>query len=147
MTAGGTLDKDAQSAAVGIGVRYSLRPSSAIIWNPVLGAQFLYLPPGGNREAHVAAAILEVGLRVQQPVKGFYVDVRGGGYAGFRTAEPADGDDGTTFQGGLTGSIGSGYRINDFEIGASVRGLKALTPTSRDHVMVLGVGAYRFKGL
>jgi hypothetical protein len=82
---GFSLDADARSAALGIGLRYSLRQSRAIIWNPILGARVLCLPPGGDREAHIAGVILEAGLRIQQPVGGFYFDVRAGAFAGYRT--------------------------------------------------------------
>jgi len=140
---GGTLDANARSAAVGIGLRYSLRPSRAIIWNPILGAHVLYLPPGGDREAHVAAAILEAGLRIQQPVEGFYFDVRAGAFAGFRTREPGEDED-VYLQGGVTGSLGAGYRIGDFELGVSVRDLLGLSAPGRNDVMIFGVGAYRF---
>ncbi len=134
---GGSLLEGQRSAAIGLGARFSLRSDRVIIWNPLIGAHLLYLPATGDRTTHLAAAIGEVGLRVQQPVRGVYLDVRGGGYVGLELPTP-----GTKVEGGFTGAVGLGYRWERVELGAEARGMLGIN--SPDRVMIMGVGSISF---
>lgn len=128
---GASLGEGEQSAAIALGARYSLRSDRLIILNPIIGAHLLYLPPGGDRTTHIAGAIGEVGLRIQQPLRGIYLDVRTGGYVGLDLPTPSP-----RVEGGFTGSLGLGYRTERIEIGAEARGLIGSGDTNR--VMVMG---------
>ena len=133
---GVSLPEGERTAAFALGARYSLRSDQTIVFNPLLGAQLLYLPAAGDRTTHLAAAIGEIGLRIQRPVRGVYFDVRTGGYVGLELP-------GADVEAGLTGAIGFGYRWERFELGAEARGLLDLTG-DRDRVIVVGAGAIRF---
>jgi hypothetical protein len=133
---GVSLPEGERSAAFSLGARYSLRPDQAIVFNPLLGAQLLYLPAAGDRTTHLAAAIGEIGLRIQQPVRGLYFDVRTGGYVGLELP-------GADVEAGLTGAVGFGFRWERLELGAEARGMLDLTG-NRDRVIVVGAGAIRF---
>lgn len=136
---GAALADESWRAAVSLGARYSLRSDRLIVVNPIIGAQLLYLPPGGDLETHVAAAVAELGLRIQQPLRGFYGDVRAGAYAGLELPTAASGPEAEPSAiGGFTGALGGGYRWERIEIGAEARGLVGAGP---DHFMILGVGS------
>jgi hypothetical protein len=127
-----------------LGVRVSLRSDQMIILSPSLGAHVLYLPSTGPGSDHVAAAIGEVGLRIQQPVRGFYGDIRAGGFVGLAMPAPADPShpgEQPEVVGGFSGAAGGGYRWERIELGAEGRLLLG-SDTSR--VLVLGVGTLRF---
>jgi hypothetical protein len=132
-----SLPEGQRSAALGVGGRFSLRSDQAIVINPLLGARLLYLPPGGDRTTHLAAAVGEIGLRVQQPLRGAYLDLRVGGYVGLELPSP-----GPRVEGGVSASAGLGYRWERFELGAEAWG--ALGIKSANHFIVLGVGSVSF---
>lgn len=138
--AGAAWSDESWRAAVGLGMRYSLRPDRAVIWNPTLGAHLVYLPTSGDRVSHIAATIAELGLRLQQPLKGFYVDVRAGGYVGLEV--PGSGSTGKTqVIGGFTPALGLGYHSERLSIGAEARGFVGAGP---DQFVIVGVGAWHW---
>lgn len=138
--AGVTVADEGWRAAIDLGMRYSLRSDRVIVWNPVVGASLVYLPSSGDRVSHIAAAIVEFGLRVQQPLEGFYLDVRAGGYAGIRV--PGRGSTGETQAiGGFTPSLGLGYHSERLSIGAEGRGLVGAGP---NQFVIVGVGAWHW---
>ncbi|MCC6444417.1 MAG: DUF4157 domain-containing protein [Armatimonadetes bacterium] len=134
---GASLGEDEKRAAVSLGLRVSLRPDRMVVFNPFIGAQLLYLPPGGNREEHLASAIGEIGLRIQQPLRGFYMDVRTGGAIG--VALPSLGP---RVEGGFTGAFGFGYRWENIEIGAEARGI--LNKEGSDRLIIVGAAGFDF---
>jgi hypothetical protein len=141
---GASIDPTVARAAMVLGVRVSLRSDQMIILSPSLGAHVLYLPSTGPGSDHVAAAIGEVGLRIQQPVRGFYGDIRAGGFVGLAMPAPADPShpgEQPEVVGGFSGAAGGGYRWERIELGAEGRLLLG-SDTSR--VLVLGVGTLRF---
>jgi hypothetical protein len=146
---GFTPSTGALGAAVDLGARFALRSDRLIVFNPLIGAHLVYLPPTGSNADHVAAAIGEVGLRIQQPLQGVYVDVRAGGFVGLSvptaTGPGATGPTagGPSFERGATGQVGIGYRWERVELGASARGMFELG-AGPDRVIVLGGGAVSF---
>jgi hypothetical protein len=136
--AGVVLPEGQRSAALSLGTRFSLRSDQAIILNPLIGARLLYLPAVGDRSTHLAAAIGEVGLRVQQPLRGVYLDLRAGGYVGLELPTP-----GPRVEGGPTGAIGLGYRWERLELGAEARWLRDVE-TGTDRFILVGAGGIRF---
>jgi hypothetical protein len=139
---GVSLDPAIARAALGLGLRYSLRANQMIVVSPMIGAHLLYLPSTGATSSHVAAAIAEVGVRLQQPVRGFYGDIRAGGFIGLNLA-PAETAPGMEPQvtGGFSGAAGGGYRWERLELGIEGR---ALLGSDRSRVLLLGVGTIRF---
>jgi hypothetical protein len=133
-----SLPEGQRSAALSLGARFSLRPDQAVVFNPLLGVRLLYLPSVGDRTTHLAAAIGEVGLRVQQPLRGVYVDLRAGGYVGLELPTP-----GPRVEGGPTGALGLGYRWERLELGAEGRWLRDVG-SSTDRFIILGVGSISF---
>lgn len=131
-----SLPEGERTAAFALGGRISLRSNQAVIFNPLLGAQLLYLPAVGDRSTHLAAALGEIGLRIQQPTRGVYFDVRTGGYVGVELP-------GAAVEAGLTGELGFGYRWERLELGVAARGLLDLA-SDRNRVLILGAGAIRF---
>jgi hypothetical protein len=140
---GVSLDPGAARLAASLGARYSLRSDRILVLNPTIGAQLLFLPAGGPNTEHVAAAIAEVGLRLQRPLTGIYGDVRAGGFVGVGvpTAPRADASTEPRLSGGFSGALGAGYRWERLELGAEGR---ALVGSDGTRFMVLGVGTLRF---
>lgn len=141
---GASLDPATARAAVSLGVRFSLRSDQMIVVSPSIGAQLLYLPSSGPTSDHVAAAIGEIGLRIQQPVRGFYGDLRVGGFVGLSmppAAAPRGGEAQPQVEGGFSGAVGGGYRWEQIELGIESRALRG---NDSSRVLVLGVGAVRF---
>jgi hypothetical protein len=126
------------SAGLSLGARLSLRSDQAVVFNPLIGLNLLYVPPVGDRTTHLAAAIAEIGLRVQQPLRGAYLDVRAGGYIGLQLPTPEP-----EIEGGPTGAIGLGYRWERLEVGAEARWLHDVG-SSTDRFIILGVGGISF---
>ncbi|MFL6201388.1 MAG: DUF4157 domain-containing protein [Thermoanaerobaculia bacterium] len=137
-SAGTELRPAAERFAGVLGGRYSLRSGQLVVFNPVIGLNALYLPSGARPE-HLAAATVDLGLRIQQPLRGVYFDVTGGGLAGFTV----DAAGGTRPTAGLTGSASIGYRWERIELGAEARGLLPLTSGDSGSVLVLGRLAFR----
>lgn len=139
---GASFEPATTRAAIGLGLRIALRSDQMVVINPGLGAHLLYLPGGGPSAGHVAAALGEIGVRIQQPLRGFYGDVRAGGFVGIALPAPDRGPGtGAEVVGGLSGSVGAGYRWERLELGVEGR---ALIGTDASRVTVLGVGSLRF---
>ncbi len=137
---GAALSDDGWRAAIGIGARYSLRSDRAIVWNPIFGAHLIYLPTSGDRVSHIAAAVAEFGIRIQQPLEGFYFDVRTGGYVGIEVPG-AGSTESTGAVGGFTPALGLGYHSERFSIGAESRGFVGGGP---NQLVILGAGAWHW---
>lgn len=137
--AGAALDDDARRAALSLGASLPLRSDRIVVLDPMIGAQIIYLPPGGDRESHLAAVLAEITLRIRQPRDGFYIDLRGGGYAGL-TASPGA----ISPAAGLTAAAGVGYRSEHLELGAEARAMWEQGGGAGDNFIVLGVGTWRF---
>ncbi len=127
--------------ALGLGTRYSLRSDQLIILNPTIGAQLVFLPSTGPTSEHVAVAIAELGLRIQQPLTGVYGDLRAGGFVGIGLPGAAGTGAGPRAVGGFAGAAGVGYRWERIELGVEGR---ALLGPSDSQFIVLGSGALRF---
>lgn len=136
LSLGGALSGEGWRAAIDLGLRYSLRRDRVIVIDPTVGAHLLYLPSGGDRLSHIATAIAEFGVRVQQPLHGLYVDVHAGVYAGVQIPTGAA-PQGVTPIGGVTGALGAGYRWERLSLGAQARGLAGAGPSQ---VVIVGVG-------
>lgn len=117
--AGADLTTGEQRFAAALGGKVSLRTGEFVVFNPVIGFNLLYLPASSVNPSHLLAATADVGVRLQQPLSGFYFDVGLGGYAGFdidpKREEP------TQAAGGLTGVAGLGWRWQRLELGAETR--------------------------
>lgn len=138
VSGGGALSQEGWRAAVDLGAQYSLRSDRVIVIDPTVGAHLLYLPSGGHRLSHIAAAIAELGLRVQQPVQGLYVDVDLGAYAGVQIPTGPNAP-GASPIGGFTGALGAGYHWERLSIGAQTRGLVGAGP---GQLLILGSGTF-----
>ncbi len=138
------------SGVVGLGLRYSLRPEKLIVVHPFIGAHLLYLPSGGDRSAHLAAAMAEFGVRFQQlrvPLGGFYIDVRAGGFAGVNIPKATELPPGVlapepTPEIGGTAAVGFGYRTERVEIGLEFRDM--LATSGANNVLIIGMGGIVF---
>lgn len=140
---GGRLLDDTRRFASLIGSQVSLRTGEVVVWNPVIGLNVLYVPGMAEDRAHLAAAVLDVGLRIQQPVEGLYFDILGSGFVGFEAETGAE----TRFTGGVGAGLGAGWRWDRIELGASARGLLPLEEApalDRGTLLILGQGAVRF---
>jgi hypothetical protein len=141
--AGAGVSGKAQRFATALSGRLSLRPGELAVFNPQVGLNLLYLPSTDATPSHLLAATADLGLRIQQPLKGFYFDVSAGGFAGFdidpRRESPAQ------VTGGLTGSVGAGWRWKSVELGAEARALAPDAQLDRTQVLVFGRAAWRFK--
>jgi len=109
----------------------------------VIGLNLLYLPPSDFNPSHLVAATADLGLRIQQPLEGFYFDVAAGGYAGF-DIDPSRGGP-AEFTGGPTGAVGLGWRFRHLEIGPEARALVPEGDFDRTQVLVFGRAAWRFE--
>jgi hypothetical protein len=127
-------------AMAGLTGRVSLRTGPVIVFNPIIGLNILYGPSSGTTSEHLFAAVADVGLRIQQPIKGAYLDVLGSGFVGF-TAERGAGSQATA---GLGAALGAGWRWQRAEVGAEVRSLFPLTADDPNVLLVVGRGAIRF---
>jgi hypothetical protein len=147
---GKSKDKDpaAASAAIDLGLRYSLRQDKLIVVSPFLGVHALYLPSGGRNGDHLLAALAEFGVRFQGinvPLRGVYFDVKAGGYAGFDipAKQPMTGSQASvTGVYGGSGALGLGYRWERLEVGVEARDLIGTDKTN--HVLILGGGTLVF---
>jgi hypothetical protein len=140
--AGGGVTAGAPRLAARLGGQVSLRTGEYLVFNPVIGFNLLYLSPGADNPATLAAATAEIGARIQQPLKGLYFDVSVGGYAGFDI--DAGRDPATRFTGGATAAAGVGWRWQRFELGAEARAIVPDADIDRTQVVVLGHAALRF---
>jgi hypothetical protein len=144
--AGADVTPGAYRFASALSGRVSLRTGEFVVFNPIIGLNLLYLPPSDANPAHLMAATADVGLRIQQPLQGFYFDVAAGGYGGFEldpTRTPG-GSPAPTPTGGLTGMAGLGWRFRPLEIGVEARALVPEAMFDRTQVLVFGRAALRF---
>lgn len=139
---GAGVTPGAPRLAAALGGQVSLRTGEYVVFNPVIGFNLLYLSPSADSPASFAAATAELGLRIQQPLKGLYFDVSGGGYAGF-DIDPRR-DRAAQFTGGPTAAAGVGWRWQRFELGAQARALVPGTEFDRTQLAVFGHGALLF---
>lgn len=141
--AGAGVSGKAQRFAAALSGRLSLRPGELAVFNPQVGLNLLDLPSSDANPSHLLAATADLGLRIQQPLKGFYFDVSAGGFAGFdidpRRESPAQ------ITGGLTGAVGAGWRWKNVELGAEARALVPDAQLDRTQVLVFGRAAWRFR--
>jgi|GEM_PF-3382163 len=140
--AGGDVTPDAQRLALALGGRFSLRSDQALIFNPAIGFNLVYLPSSSFNSSHLLAATGDVTARIQQPLSGFYFDISAGGYAGFDIDPKRETT--TEFTGGLTAAAGLGWRFERVEVGAEVRALVPEAEFDRTNVLVFGRAAWRF---
>jgi hypothetical protein len=137
---GGATVTPAIQGLAGVAGRLSLRPGSLVIFNPYIGLNVLYSPTTAVQPAGFFTGMAEAGLRIQQPARGAYLDIGGGGFAGFEA--PLGAPLRTTA--GLSASAGAGWRWERIELGAEARALFPLTSGDPDRVVVLGRFAVRF---
>ena len=141
--AGAEITPDAYRFASALSGRVELCTGEFVVFNPMIGLNLMYLPPSDFNASHLAAATADIGLRIQQPLEGFYFDVAAGGYVGF------DIDSGRTeateFTGGPTGALGLGWRFRRLEIGPEARALIPEGDFERTQVLVFGRAAWRFE--
>jgi len=140
--AGADVTPDAQRLAAALGGRVSLRTGEFVVFNPTIGFNLLYLPASSLNTSHLLAATADVGVRLQQPLSGFYFDVSAGVYGGF-DIDP-DRADPTRATGGFTGAAGAGWRWQKLELGAETRALSPGIDFDSASVMVFGRAALRF---
>jgi uncharacterized protein DUF4157 len=108
------------------------------VFSKSIGFKLLSLPGSGVQEQQIAAAMVDIGLRVQQPRKGVYLDVDGGFFAGARFEPGKD----IKAVGGVSATIGAGYHFKNFEIGAEAT---YVDPTGDDsRIYFVGRGAVSF---
>ena len=120
---------DARRFAAVLGGSVSLRSGEYAIWTPRLGVNLLYL----SDPSQLIAATAEVGVRFQQPARGLYFDISGGGFASFDAPR------------GLTGTAGLGWRTKRLELGAEARAVVPGTNFGDADVLILGRAAWRFR--
>jgi hypothetical protein len=140
--AGADVTPGAERFAAALGGRVSLGTGEFVIWNPTIGLNLLYLPSSSANPSNLLAATADLGLRIQQPLEGFYFDVSAGGFAGFDidpSREPS-----AELTGGLTGAAGLGWRWQHLELGAGTRALVPEADFDRTQVLVFGRLALRF---
>jgi hypothetical protein len=128
--------------AAALGGQVSLRTGEYVVFNPVIGFNLLTLPSTDNNSSTLAAATADIGLRIQQPLEGFYADVSAGGWAGFDIN--AGRDPAAQFTGGPTAAAGLGWRWQRLELGAQARALVPETDFDRTKLVVLGRAALLF---
>jgi Domain of unknown function (DUF4157) len=130
--AGADVTPKAQRFAAALGGRLSLRPDELVVFNPQIGVNLLYLPSSDSNPRPLLTA--ELGLRIRQPLKGFYFDVSAGGFTDidFKSTR------------GLTGAVGAGFRWQQVELGAEARALVPGADFDRNEVLVFGRVAWRF---
>ncbi len=141
--AGADVTPDAYRFASMLSGRVSLNTGEFVVFNPVIGFNLLYMPPTDFNASHLVAATADLGLRIQQPLEGFYFDVAAGGYAGF-DIDPSRGEP-AEFTGGPTGAVGLGWRFRRIEIGPEARALVPEGDFNRTQVLVFGRAAWRFE--
>ena len=120
---GTELEPDLRRLAGLIGGQLSLRTGSHVVFNPRIGLHLLHITEPNDEAGRLSAAMLDLGLRIQQPLRGAYLDVEAGGFEGFK-AEPGGPSEAT---GGLTLGAGVGWRWERLELGAEARTLLPLT--------------------
>ncbi|GLR87967.1 eCIS core domain-containing protein [Bradyrhizobium iriomotense] len=140
--AGGDVSPRAQRLAAALGGQVSLRTGEYVVFNPVIGVNLLYLPSNANNPSTLEAATADIGLRIQQPLKGLYFDVSAGGFAGF-DIDPAR-DPSSKFTKGVTATAGVGWRWQHLELGAQARALVPETDFDRTKLVVVGRAALLF---
>jgi hypothetical protein len=137
---GGATVTPAIQGLAGVAGRLSLRPGSLVIFNPYLGLNVLYSPTATIQPAGFFTGMAEAGLRIQQPTRGAYLDIGGGGFVGFEAPLRAP----LRTTAGLSAAVGAGWRWDRIELGAEARALFPLTSGDPDRVVVLGRFAVRF---
>jgi hypothetical protein len=121
-----------------LGLDAPLRTGKLAVFNPTIGFQILSFPGNEARKEHIVAAMVDLGLRIQRPLTGVYLDIEGGVFAGARF-EPGTDIKSTV---GLGATLGIGYRWNRFEIGAEAN---FVAPRGDDNqVFIVGRGSVRF---
>ncbi len=108
-------EKSVQGLA-GIVGRLSLRPGDTVIFNPFIGLNVLYSPTTDIQPQGFVAGMADVGLRIQKPLTGPYLDISGGGFVGAELPLHSH----ATLTGGVAGSLGFGWRWKRVELGATV---------------------------
>jgi hypothetical protein len=141
-SAGADVTPNAYRFASALSTRVSLRTGEFVVFNPTIGFNLLYMPSSDLNASHLAAATADIGLRIQQPLDGFYFDIAAGAYAGF-DIDPTRPDT-TRFTGGPTASAGLGWRFQRLELGPEVRALIPEANFDHTQVLVFGRAAYRF---
>ncbi len=136
----GGADVSELQGLAGLSGRLSLRTGSVVVFNPIIGLNILYSPSTEVQPQEFMLAIADMGLRIQQPLRGAYLDVTGGGFLGFEaeTGRPRE------FTGGLGLGAGAGWRWERVELGAEARTLFPLTADDPTRIMILGRLGIRF---
>ena len=138
--AGGVAAYSELQALTGLRSRFSIREGPLVIFNPIIGLNVLYGAPSDLTPQDFALAMIDLGLRIQQPVEGFYFDLNAGAYAGFE-APSAPEARGTA---GFTAAVGLGWRWQRVEVGPEVRALFPFTSEDPTRVLVTGQVGVRF---
>lgn len=136
---GGSVTPGIQGLA-GLAGRYTLRSGSLVVFNPYIGLNVIYSPSTDPQSRSFLTGIGEVGLRVQQPLRGAYLDVAAGGYLGFE----AQAGNPETLAGGVTGALGAGWRWERIEIGAEARATIPFTAGDPNRILILARVGARF---
>ena len=137
---GAELEPDLRRLAGLIGAQLSLRTGSHVVFNPRIGLHLLHITEPNDEAGRLSAAMLDLGLRIQQPLHGAYLDLEVGGFEGFK-AELGGPSEATR---GLTLGSGVGWRWERLELGAEARTLLPLTEGDPNRVLVVGRVALRF---
>ena len=130
--AGADVATGARRFASVLGANVSLGNGEYVVWDKRLGFNLLYL----RDPSQLVAATAEVGVRIQQPLRGFYFDVSGGGFAGFKVDQPTA---------GLTGTAGLGFRFQRLELGVGASAVVPGIDFGNADVLIFGRAAWRFR--
>jgi hypothetical protein len=135
---GGVEARELQSLG-GVGAQLSLRTGPLVVYNPIIGLNLVYAPSDVHPHEFLLA-MARLGLRIQEPVRGAFLDLTGGGFVGFDAQAGAARE--TT--GGLGVGLGIGWRSERIELGAEASALFPLTEGDPTRILVLGKAGFRF---
>ena len=138
----GGLEATELQGLFGLGAEVSpLRNGPLLVFNPIIGLNVVYSPSTDIQPREFMLTMADIGLRIQQPVRGAFFDVEAGAFMGFEAEAPGMGRE---FTGGLGVGAGGGWRWERFEAGVEARTLFPLTDNDPTRVLILGRFGYRF---
>lgn len=138
----GGLEATELQGLFGLGAEVSpLRDGPLLVFNPIIGLNVVYSPSTDIQPREFMLAMADIGLRIQQPVRGAFFDVNAGAFMGFEAEAPGMGRE---FTGGLSVGAGAGWRWERIEAGIETRTLFPLTENDPTRVLILGRFGYRF---
>lgn len=122
-----------------MGAQLSLKTGPLVVYNPIIGLNLVYSPSPEFEPHEFLLAMAHLGLRIQQPTRGAYIDLTGGGFVGF----DADASGAREFTGGIGVGVGAGWRFERVEIGAEAKALFPLTENDPARILFLARFGYR----